>query len=656
MYASPGAAASGSPPAGTSGRRGRGGGGDPAALIRVDQVGYPSAAPKTAEVMVAPGQPGGFRWILVRRGNCAVAASGEVGPYAGSWSSRYPRVWKITFSGVGDAGEYRLGLVSGPHAASPWFAIAPATRLYAKPLANARSFYSNERDGPAFIPSRLRTAPGHLNDARAMTYQTPPMKSSGRLEASLVPYATGTVINASGGWFDAGDYLKFAETATYTVAALLQGIMSFPGQLGARGQVSYLAEARFGLDFLQRLWQERTRTLYYQVGIEEADGGYAGDHDIWRLPQADDQYGGSDPRYMYIRHPPVLRAAAPGSPISPNLAGRFAADFALCYRAFRVTDPAYAAGCLRSAETVYALAGTHWTGPLLTAAPFAAYPETSWQDDMMLGAAELSLALRAAGDPARLPAGLEVRSAAAYLREAARWARAWMRGPLATRDTLNLYDVSGLADYELAQAMTLEHAGGLAITRAEAIGHLRAQLQEAVDASAEDPFGFGFAWDQADTAAHGAGLSVMANEYDALTGRGAFAGQAQRWLDAILGANAWGASFIIGDGTVFPHCPSHQVANLAGSLDGKPPVIAGATVEGPARHVSTGAVPHMRACSAAAAGGVPYAVFDGHGAVFGDNVQSYSTTEPAIDLTALTPLAFAWQAHAAAHGTVPAAP
>jgi hypothetical protein len=31
------------------------------------------------------------------------------------------------------------------------------------------------------------------------------------------------------------------------------------------------------------------------------------------------------------------------------------------------------------------------------------------------------------------------------------------------------------------------------------------------------------------------------------------------------------------------------------------------------------------------------------GAGLRDNVQSYSTVEPAIDLTALSPLAFAWQ-------------
>ncbi len=51
----------------------------------------------------------------------------------------------------------------------------------------------------------------------------------------------------------------------------------------------------------------------------------------------------------------------------------------------------------------------------------------------------------------------------------------------------------------------------------------------------------------------------------------------------------------------------------------------------------------MRPCSVNAPGNVPYSTFRGHKAVFRDNVQSYSTVEPAIDLTALSPMAFAWQ-------------
>jgi endoglucanase len=472
----------------------------------------------------------------------------------------------------------------------------------------------------------------------------------GNFRGSLRPYATGLRINATGGWFDAGDYLKFTETTSYTVAMMLQGIASFPAQLGGagngqhgrgEGRVSFTAEAKFGLDFLQRMWNQRTRTLYFQVGTGEANNRYPADHDIWRLPQADDHYHGTDPRYRYIRHPPVFRAGPPGAPISPNLAGRLAADFALCYRVFATSDPRYAARCLRSAETIYAMAGTHWKGHLLTVLPFDFYGETSWRDDMMLGATELALALRSAPN-GQLPRGLGTRSAATYLADAARWARLFITGPAAYSDTLNLYDVSALADYELYRAIGGHHAR-LATTRAALLANLRGQIRRAIGVASGDPFGFGFAWGQWDTTAHGIGLSVMASEYDRLVGRPAYAAWGQRWLDDVLGTNAWGVSLIVGDGTVFPDCMQHQITNLVGSHDGRPPVLAGAVVEGPNSFAATGTVPNMRPCEAHAPGNVPYSVFRGHKAVFRDNVQSYSTVEPAIDLTALSPLAFAWQ-------------
>jgi len=139
----------------------------------------------------------------------------------------------------------------------------------------------------------------------------------------------------------------------------------------------------------------------------------------------------------------------------------------------------------------------------------------------------------------------------------------------------------------------------------------------------------------------------MAGEYDELAGRPAYAAWGQRWLDDVLGTNAWGVSLIVGDGTVFPYCMQHQVTNLVGSHDGTPPVLAGAVVEGPNSFAAVGAVPNMRPCSVNAPGNVPYSAFRGHKAVFRDNVQSYSTVEPAIDLTALSPdglrLAGGWQ-------------
>jgi endoglucanase len=136
----------------------------------------------------------------------------------------------------------------------------------------------------------------------------------------------------------------------------------------------------------------------------------------------------------------------------------------------------------------------------------------------------------------------------------------------------------------------------------------------------------------------GAGLAVTASLYDQLTHSHRNAALGMRWLGNVLGANAWGSLFILGDGQVYPHCTQHQLANIVGSLDGKAPVLAGAAVEGPNSEATSGRLPHMRACPAG--GGDAFARFNSS-AVYRDNVESYSTVEPAIDLTATSPLAFA---------------
>jgi endoglucanase len=293
--------------------------GAPAAAVRVDQVGYPSGAAKLAEIMTRSRPATALRWVVVRAGSCTVAASGVARQDLGSWSKRYGWVWAARFSGVRAPGRYRAGILGDAAAASPWFTIGAAAQLYARPLANALYFYENERDGPDFIHTALRTAPGHLNDVSAMTYRSPPVDGNGDFKGSLARYATGVRINASGGWFDAGDYLHFVETTSYTEAILLQGIASFPDQMGpdqmgaragaGSSGTDFTGEARFGLDFLQRMWHQRTRTLYYQVGTGEANSYYTGDHDIWRLPQADDHYHGTNPHDVYIRP-----CSGPGSP------------------------------------------------------------------------------------------------------------------------------------------------------------------------------------------------------------------------------------------------------------------------------------------------------------------------------------------------------
>ncbi len=424
---------------------------------------------------------------MVRAGSCTVAASGVAPEDLGSWSKRYGWVWAARFTRVRAPGRYRFGILGDASAASPWFTIGAAAQLYARPLANALYFYENERDGPDFIHTALRSAPGHLNDLSAMTYRSPPVDGNGNFKGSLAKYATGVRINASGGWFDAGDYLHFVETTSYSRGHPAAGHRLVPGADGLRGRGSPARIRRHGL---HRRGPVRAGLPAADVAPADQDAVLPGRH------RRGEQLLHRGPRHL---------AAAPGRRSLPGLEsarrlhpapagvpgrearrpdqpepGRLAADFALCYQVFRHSDPGYAANCLREAETVYAQAGTHWKGQLLTALPWDFYPETSWRDDMMLGATELARALQEAGHPAGLPAGLPVRSAATYLRDAAGWASAWVHSKQALSDTLNLYDVSALADYELDLALARQPVRGLAITRAQLLANLRGQIQKGI--------------------------------------------------------------------------------------------------------------------------------------------------------------------------------
>jgi endoglucanase len=270
---------------------------------------------------------------------------------------------------------------------------------------------------------------------------------------------------------------------------------------------------------------------------------------------------------------------------------------------------------------------------------------------MELGATELYFALERFGTAC--PANLHPPSY--YLRQAANWAHAYIARPDAAKDTLNLYDVSGLAHFELYRALAMAgNPTNLAITQADLLADLQKELNNAMAHSDKDPFGFGFPWNTYDTTSHGAGLAVMAAEYahlngPALNNNASPAAYANRQLANILGANAWGVSLIVNDGSKFPRCMQHQVTNLVPIPADGPPFLAGAVVEGPNSFAARGNLPNMVACPAD--GTNDFARFNGRGAVFQDNVQSYSTVEPAIDLTASSFLAFSWQIAGAPSGT-----
>ena len=161
--------------------------------------------------------------------------------------------------------------------------------------------------------------------------------------------------------------------------------------------------------------------------------------------------------------------------------------------------------------------------------------------------------------------------------------------------------------------------------------------------SHDDPLGAGAIYDDFDAAPHTFGLISTARLYGALTGDQTYATFATEQRDWALGANPWGVSLMIGVGSVFAQCPQHVVANLSGSVDGTPPILRGAVVNGPnSADLFTDGLGEFfeegKTCPAD--GGDAYAAFNARGSQFVDDVRSWQTVEPAIDFTAAALFAF----------------
>ncbi|MEU6971912.1 glycoside hydrolase family 9 protein [Kitasatospora aureofaciens] len=600
--------------------------GGPRAEVRVDQVGYTPGETKHAYLMTSlPAATGSFR---VRDTAGHEVFSGKVGASTGRWNDTYRNVHILDLSGLTEPGDYRVEVSGRVNAVSPQFHIAPAGELFGKLIQDNVGFFQAQRDGADVVTARLRRQPSHLADRQATVYDTPAYDEDERvLTAPLKP--VGGPVDVSGGWNDAGDFLKFTHTASYSTASLLLAQRTTPV-----GGKELAAEARHGLDWLDKMWDDKSRTLYVQVGLGKGDtddgsGRIRSDHDDWRLPEADDalQVKPGDPNYM-IKHRPVFRAAPPGKPISPNLAGRTAATFALAAQLDAADNPELAHEELEKAAHIYALADTAPGEHLVTAFPHSFYPEASWQDDMEFGATEMALAAQALDDS----------RASGWAKQAGHWAKQYITSD--TLGTLGLGDVSALAHADLAKLLD-SGAQASEATRGELVADLKRQLDDGSSRAAKDPFRAGAVYTDFDSVPHTFGLAATAQLYHRLTGDShydAFATEQRNWA---LGANAWGSSFVIGAGTTFPHCPEHQSANLAGDLNGEGDILRGGVVNGPnaaEKLKELNSFPGMRKCPTNE--GNPFAAFDGRGSGFMDHVGAWQTVESADDFTATALLSF----------------
>ncbi|XP_062192775.1 endoglucanase 20-like [Phragmites australis] len=200
---------------------------------------------------------------------------------------------------------------------------------------------------------------------------------SGRLPAnqrvkwrgnSALTDGQGENVNLTGGYYDAGDNVKFGFPMAFTVTLLSWSALEYRNEVAAAGQLSHLRSAiHWGADFLLRAHTSPT-TLYTQVGDGNAD------HQCWERPEDMDT-----PRTLY-----KITENLPGS----EAAGEAAAALAAAYMVFKDDrDKTFATQLLAASRSLFDFAN-NYRGSFQSSCPFyCSY--SGFQDELLWASAWL---------------------------------------------------------------------------------------------------------------------------------------------------------------------------------------------------------------------------------------------------------------------------
>jgi endoglucanase len=594
--------------------------------IRVNQIGYQPTDTKIAIAFARVPMPGKFK--VIDAGSRQVVFEGNASALSGRWG-QFQHHAELDFSAFKTPGRYH---VSFGVSESPQFSISAAA--YSDLPDQLLEFMRQQRCG--YNP--WLDAVCHSFDGRT----------------AYGPLAAGTYLDATGGWHDAGDLLKYLLTSSNATAQILLAYQLqqapslksrslaraawlgtprrprsqrpsasqtriFPdsfnalGQPGANRIPDILDEARWGLDWMLKLHPAPDQ-LYHQVADDR-------DHKGWRLPQnetVDYGWGPGSYRVVYFAdgRPQGLREYKSKSNGVANLAGRYAAAMALGYQIWK-GDPRsadYAARLLLAGREVYALGkaregvqqGNSYGAPYR-------YEETTWADDMEWGAAEL---FRATGERQ-------------YLQDAKRFAQtAGSESWLGQEQTghYQYYPFMNLGHFRLYDLVDANF-------RKVVAGYYREGIERAVKLSEQNPYGVGvpFIWCSNNLTV---ALATQCALYESMTGDLRYHHFMSRQRDWLLGRNPWGVSMftMIPENGVFPK-DVHLMPNSILKRQ-----VRGGLVDGP---VYKRIFQSLKGVSITEPD--PFAAFQDDRAVYHDDIKDYATNEPTMDGTASAILLWAVQ-------------
>ena len=270
--------------------------------------------------------------------------------------TNFPFNYKVNFSAINEAGAYSFNFNKKT------YPILVAENPYGTYTKDILRYLRQQRSGSH---EGLDKVPGHFNDSIAPVY----MQKGTKMEWE--PHNKGLKANAIGGWYDAGDYLKFTLTTAYTTYNLLRAYEENPSffdyKLYSKSQlVDILDEAKFGLDYLSRCLVNDS-TFIFQIGDSR-------DHNLGNRLPADDT---NEHRYAFCS-------------MSRTHMAFTSAALAVGARLFTKIDSTLANEYLNLAEKLYNLSEEHKGVYWYQKDHEIFYADKSPFDNLLLASAELA--------------------------------------------------------------------------------------------------------------------------------------------------------------------------------------------------------------------------------------------------------------------------
>jgi len=388
----------------------------------------------------------------------------------------FKHCYKIDFSSIDEKGIYKIKL---DEVESYPFKIDD--NLFSDVRDSLSLFFKVQRCGPT---NPILHQPCHLSDSY-----------------KLFGYKDSSAKDLTGGWHDAGDYIKFLKTTAYTTYLMLFSYefdkQKFNYDLDKNDIPDILEEAKIGIDWLLRC-NVNNESFVSQVQNET-------DHSVgWRLPEND--------TLQYFR--PAFVS------IGKNTIGYYSAALALASKIWKENfyDEQLSAKCLMLAEKFYSL--KNFVQDLDTTS-LNHYPEKDYNGKLALAAIEL----------------YNVTSKKNYLDDAVKF------GTIAGSDYWwSVGDINSLAHYKIAKH------------NPEFSKYIYQNLKHSLNNSKDKTFseGLDYSWGTTNSFL---GICLQSILYKRLTGSNEFDELTKNHFDYILGRNQWGVSFIYNIG-------SNSVKNL----------------------------------------------------------------------------------------------